>query len=279
MAQFNVCSNYMNSNIDLSLYNYGLEHCKPGYFGTQDIMDQFSIYFILDGTGSCNINNQNYSLEKGSGFLIPPDCLSYLKSSIETPLTYYWIGFDGINASYYLKRAYIDQQNPIFTFEKTEFVKSCFNEMLKTQSNDDNREIKLHSLLYLLLLFLIENAKIINTNKRSNNTRYSYINQATQFIYSNYSKKITVHDIAKYLSLDRKYLSKIFHEILNTTPKEFIIKYRIEKACELLTNPSNTISYISNAVGYNDPLQFSKIFKKSKGISPKKYKDAAALKL
>lgn len=88
----------------------------------------------------------------------------------------------------------------------------------------------------------------------------------------NYSDKVTVSQIAHYIGLDRSYLSSIFKKYLDTSIQEYLIQYRINKACDLFYNKELNISDISRSVGYDDPLLFSKIFKKYKGISPKKYR-------
>ncbi|WP_309245234.1 helix-turn-helix domain-containing protein [Clostridium estertheticum] len=66
----------------------------------------------------------------------------------------------------------------------------------------------------------------------------------------------------------------MFSELLGIPPQEYLIKYRVNKACKLLSNKDLTISEISRSVGYDDPLGFSKIFKQIKGVSPKSYRQA-----
>ena len=55
------------------------------------------------------------------------------------------------------------------------------------------------------------------------------------------------------------------------SPNELIRDVRIKKACELLRNKDLQISEVAYAVGFTDPKYFSLIFKKVKGMSPKKY--------
>ena len=57
------------------------------------------------------------------------------------------------------------------------------------------------------------------------------------------------------------------------TPQQYIISFRVNKACELMKNFKLSICDISRSVGYDDSLAFSKIFKKQKGMSPKKYRE------
>jgi len=75
------------------------------------------------------------------------------------------------------------------------------------------------------------------------------------------------------VGLNKNYFSTFFRENIGVTPQQYTIKYRINKACELMSNQGLTIGDISRSVGYDDTLGFSKIFKKEKGISPAKYRE------
>jgi YesN/AraC family two-component response regulator len=57
------------------------------------------------------------------------------------------------------------------------------------------------------------------------------------------------------------------------SPQEFLIRYRMDKASEFMLTNSLSISEISRSVGYEDPLAFSKIFKKIKGASPREFRE------
>jgi AraC-like DNA-binding protein len=60
---------------------------------------------------------------------------------------------------------------------------------------------------------------------------------------------------------------------MNISPQNFLINYRVERAVDLMQNPELTIGDISRSVGYEDPFQFSKIFKKIKGVSPSEFRN------
>ncbi|MDI3310332.1 MAG: AraC family transcriptional regulator [Thermoanaerobacterium sp.] len=263
---------YMGSKdgIDLCVYHCGMEQCVPGHYYGPAIRDHYLIHFIHSGKGKFHIDGKIYNLEKNQGFLICPDIITYYEADSVDPWTYSWVGFQGIKAEKLLKYAGLSRDNPIFTYDKSNFVRECFRQMMIATKLKRGNEIRLLGNLYLFLSELIENANYdITANK---NQRDLYINKAIKYIEMNYSRKITISDIAKYVSLDRSYFSTIFKNSLNTSPQEFLINYRLNKACELMKNPALSISDVSRSVGYEDPLAFSKIFKKIKGYSPMFYR-------
>jgi YesN/AraC family two-component response regulator len=88
----------------------------------------------------------------------------------------------------------------------------------------------------------------------------------------NYSRKMTISELARSIGLDRSYLGSIFKEQLSTSLQNYLKNYRMDKACELMKNETLSIGDISRSVGYDDPLLFSKLFRKCKGVSPREYR-------
>jgi AraC-like DNA-binding protein len=87
----------------------------------------------------------------------------------------------------------------------------------------------------------------------------------------NYSGSISISRISESIGINRKYFSKIFKEAVGSAPIEYLINYRLTKACELMQNKTLTVGEIARSVGYDDQLLFSRIFKKYKGCSPNYY--------
>lgn len=79
-------------------------------------------------------------------------------------------------------------------------------------------------------------------------------------------------DIAESCKIHRNYLGRIFREQLGTSPQEFLITYRMNKAVQLLKTTELSIKDIGIAVGYPNQLHFSRAFKKVYGIPPSRWR-------
>ncbi|RCX13486.1 AraC-like DNA-binding protein [Anaerobacterium chartisolvens] len=258
---------------DLNMYRCGIEDCKPGHSWGPALRDHFLIHYILEGKGSFQLGPNTYYLEKGQGFLMPPNVIAHYRADEEAPWSYGWVGFHGIKAEAYLRRAGLSAHSPIFTCAGYDFMKDCLMRMIATKNLARGREIRLLGLLYIFLSQLIEVSPQRRDIDKNENKREGYIKKAVEFIAMNYWGELSIHEMAHYVGLDRSYLYSIFKENLNMSPQEFLISYRIEKACELMENHDLSIGDISRSVGYNDPLLFSKTFKKIKGMSPRQYRN------
>lgn len=87
-----------------------------------------------------------------------------------------------------------------------------------------------------------------------------------------YDLPIKIQEIADKLSLNRSYLYKIFKDYTGYSIKDYILHVKLEKSKELLQDSRLSISEVAISIGYSDPLQFSKIFKKFYNKSPRAYR-------
>jgi len=254
------------------MYQCGEERCKPGHDYGPAVRDHFLIHYILEGKGKFYVGDRIYELGKDQGFLICPDIITYYQADYQDPWHYVWVGFNGLKAESYLKQASITVDNPIFTYDCDNYIRNCFDEMIKAENVIKGREIRLTGFLYLFLSRLIEKNSNENFAGDGEDTKELYVKKAIEYIQRNYSRKLTINNMAKYIGLDRSYLGSLFKQYMGMSPQQYIMEFRIDKACELMENPILSIGDISRSVGYVDQLLFSKTFKKIKGICPRDYR-------
>lgn len=100
----------------------------------------------------------------------------------------------------------------------------------------------------------------------------SYVEDSLQYIENNYDHSFSIQEIADSLGLERTYLYRLFKKATGFSPQEYLLDYRIRKACELLQNTDLPIAQISRSVGYEDSLYFSRLFKQYMKSSPSSYR-------
>lgn len=94
------------------------------------------------------------------------------------------------------------------------------------------------------------------------------------YISENYANSsLSVRDIGDYVQLSVSYVCTYFKNETGVTLNQYLTEFRMEKAKELLSDPRNKVSEISEKVGYNDGNYFSKSFRKFTGVSPTEYRE------
>jgi two-component system response regulator YesN len=111
----------------------------------------------------------------------------------------------------------------------------------------------------------------ISQNQKSNNRKV--INDILKIIEENYSRNITINDITKEIYLSTNYISIIFKKEMGENFSEYLMKYRLEKATQLLKETNLKVYQIGNMVGYTNISHFCSIFKSLNGVSPSEYRN------
>ena len=97
--------------------------------------------------------------------------------------------------------------------------------------------------------------------------------QAYAYMKDHYEEKIALQDVADHCYVSQWHLSKLLHKHLGEAFYDLLNGIRVEKAKELLEDPSLRISEIASIVGYADTAHFSRVFKKREGISANEYRN------
>ncbi len=99
------------------------------------------------------------------------------------------------------------------------------------------------------------------------------IQNAKNYIKSNFAKGITLQDVANYVDLNASYLSVLFKKVTGQNYQEFLTDCRIAEAKRLLKSTNMSVAEICYAVGYTDKKHFSRLFIKNEGITPTAFRN------
>ena len=113
-------------------------------------------------------------------------------------------------------------------------------------------------------------------NVRSMQKTYSIVHSQKDvikdYIDRNYKKDISAKDVAGILGYSDVYFSKVFKQLFDDNFINYLTKIRIDRAKVLLKDVSFNIKEVGKSVGYADSNYFTKVFKRSVGMSPSEYR-------
>lgn len=269
---------FPNENfIDLSMYQYGYEQCKPCHSFGPVARNHFLFHYVISGTGTLYADDskgktQIYQIKSGQGFLLYPSQISTYYADEKIPWEYVWIEFDGLRVKEALNLTKFSLDNPVYRSNSRDLSELLMNEMMYISHHSCESPFHLIAHLYLFFDILIKSTRTTDLKRSSRMSDY-YVKEAINYIEQNFQNDISIDNIAELCGIDRSYFGKIFRESIGRSPQEFLINYRMVKATELLKLTSLSISDISSAVGYKNQLHFSRAFKKIYGISPREWRN------
>ena len=105
--------------------------------------------------------------------------------------------------------------------------------------------------------------------------RTSLFDDAVQIVEAEYAGELSLDDIARRVASSRRQLQRAYSEIGRTTFREHLTAVRMERAAELLAGRGLTVREVAHRVGYRQPAQFAKAFRRHHGASPSDFRSSA----
>ena len=276
-ANFRWLGSEIKANEELCLTVCGIERCKPDKFFGPSVREDYHVHFILHGKGTLEIGEKSYQLQRGQIFVIPPNIETYYYSDPRDPWHYTWVSFGGTRAGYFLEKAGITKECPVRdAYIEPERFLELTEKILDHHELTVANELIRTSLLYEIIALLVE-SQYENRASKDKTEIYDYspeiyVNTALEYMHEHYAD-IRISEVASFIGISRYYLTHIFKEKLNISPQEYLLNYRMEQGSRLLRTTGLSVQAISEKVGYENPLTFSKTFKNKFGLSPRTYRE------
>lgn len=229
---------------------------------------QFVFQYTVSGEGAIAINSHIYTLKPGQAFLIErPSNVHYF---LPRGSTHWELKFVCFNAACHsvLKNIMAEYGN-ILTISESSSVMKYWEELYKISvDNEMDNFFEASAYSYKFMMHLHDTLRKSLCSHRSNNS----VQTCMDIIHANYRAQLTLNQLADLCNMSPSYLSKIFKETFQITPINYLIKYRIEIASNMLLHDNLRIEDIAVQTGFNNANYFSRMFKQIMGVSPKDYR-------
>jgi AraC family L-rhamnose operon transcriptional activator RhaR len=223
------------------------------------VLSLFRMCLVIEGEGIFIQRNTEHALRVGDVFF----CLPAMPLSIKPQVgfKYAYISYIGSRANYLMDKFRINEKNCVFHgFES--LIDFWYNALQMDVSVADIRSesVLLYTFSSIATKYYPEERKAKPQTTADNIKKYIDVNFS--------DPELSLHSIAKVLSYNKKYVSASFKENFKVGISDYITTIRIQYACSLLENGAYSIKKVALQCGFNDPLYFSKLFRKKMGLPP-----------
>lgn len=274
-SKYRELKDLQKDSVELCLIYCGYEECDPGYRYGPNKREAYVLHIIKEGKGILEIGKRKYVIGPGEAFLIPVGVEAWYEANHEDPWTYMWVGFVGYKVEECMMNAGFSLKNPVRKIGCVQTLNQYIEEMLEAHQLSFSAELKRNGLLMLFFSDLIDDFRQQTPGAQSS-YRYPgavYVKHAVEYITHNYQSRIKINEMADYIGVNRSYLTSSFKKAMGCSPQEYLVNLRMDKAQSLLKKTDLPINAIASAVGYQDQLAFSKIFKQNFGVSPRAFRE------
>jgi AraC-like DNA-binding protein len=102
---------------------------------------------------------------------------------------------------------------------------------------------------------------------------FTQLQPALRFVEEHFAERIQAEQVALLCGFTRFTFSRAFHSAIGMTFRDYVLRYRIKKACELLLDHARPVTDIAFSVGFNDASHFARIFRRCVGVLPSEYQN------
>ena len=250
------------------MYNVGFQKCPPGYGWGPGVRDHYLLHYVVSGQGTFQTGNRTFVLGPGEAFLAEPDTPIYYRADDADPWEYYWVGFSGPSAALLLAQTPFVRDRAVLRPAAGSRLRQSLLDIYKARGTDYPSAVRMAGYLQAALGLLMETQP-----KRGGEALSDYARQGAEFLQQNYSRAIGVEEAAREAGVSRSYLYRAFQSEFGCSPSDYLTRYRIQRAAQLLRHSGLPVGTVAASVGYEDPFYFSRAFRREMGVSPSAYRE------
>lgn len=231
----------------------------------------YQLLYVASGKAHFYFDGKDREVTAGHMILFQPRQEQHYEYFAKDKPEVYWVHFTGGDVKNILRRYEIPLDNPVFYSGSSSTYAYLFKEMINELQTC---RVGYQELLemYLRQIFLL----VQRSRQERKPTVSSYIQEemeyARRYFNEHYNEPISIEEYAQSRGMSVSWFLRNFKQITTMSPMQYILSIRINNAVSLLETTDYNITEISAIIGYDNPLYFSRIFRKQIGMSPSDFR-------
>jgi len=223
-------------------------------------------YQLCDGGESC-INGKCFPIKQGQILLAKPGMTRNTIGSYQCLAIHFSCHDTSLATT-------LNQLPDVLMFPNSHHIKELLRGAYKARINGESRSLQLEGILMQILGECIDGSQLTDSTPKEYRRYVDGIYQTAEYMQKNYSEPITCEHLAKLMFISTNFYQKIFKEIMEISPAQYLRDIRITEACRLLANTDLPIQEVAEQCGFSCSSYFIYVIRKQLGMTPLEYRNA-----
>lgn len=253
---------------DIGFFPHANHHFRERKHGCK----QFILIYCIEGQGLIRVRDSEIYLKSNTFYIIPPGLKHSYYAVQNDPWSIYWVHFSGPQSQNLFEKfspTYAIASKAVSFEERRINLFENLMDVLEDGYSKENIDYVNISLWQLLGSFIFSNYYVeIGKDKMDGDI----INESIKYMKDHINEPLKVDTISGHFNYSNSHFFSLFKKKTGFSPIHYFNHLKIQKACQYLSFTDMSIKEISFDLGYDDPLYFSRLFKKTMNISPLQYR-------
>jgi AraC family transcriptional regulator of arabinose operon len=229
------------------------------------------VIYCVAGAGFCELAGRSHSIEPGDLAVVPSGVPHVYGTLPDSPWSIHWVHAMGEHVPALLRELGVSAQKPTQHLGQRRDIVALFSELRAVLEEDYSQPRLLYAsrVLTYLVGSMIRAARESN---RSGAGTASRVRATIEHMRQHFAMPLRIETLASMADLSTSQYAVRFRELTGDSPKNYLMRLRIHRATQLLDSTSESITEVARSVGYDDPLYFSRAFRRLHEVSPSGYR-------
>jgi AraC-like DNA-binding protein len=248
----------------------GYYPAASGHRMRRDRHDDNLLMYCVDGWGSLATPEWSGRIRPGDIAVLPQGLSHQYRAHRRDPWSLYWVHFQGSDSRIFTQYLGYRDGSPVIQAGLDPGLAAAFGNLMGVRRTGYSSRAFINAANQLRHLLTQTALEISREAGRS--TRGFDLGHIQGFMREHLDQHLSLETLAKTANLSRFHFSKRYKRLTGYSPIKHFLNMKMEHACLLLDSSDLTVQAIAAAVGYDDALYFSRLFKKTLGTSPRSYR-------
>ena len=234
--------------------------------------DDNLLLYCVEGSGRVRCHGQSCKVGAGDLVLLPREVPHSYAADKRTPWTIYWVHFLGRSAAAFLDYLGYREASPVVHSGVSPGLVAGFNQLAAVRESGYGSAAFINAAN--LLRQLLTQLALESSQQQASQTSALDLALVQGYMQDNLDRNLELEELAAVAHLSKYHFSSRYKTLTGYSPIKHYLHMKMQRACYLLDNSDMSIKAVAAALGYSDPLYFSRLFKKTLGLSPRAYRSS-----